>query len=158
MEKIWAPWRRAYISLKKTKQKRCIFCAGKKNKASDRKLHVLKRNKYAFSVLNRYPYNNAHIMIVPNRHVKSLELLKKEELLDMINLLNYTKKKIDKHLKPMGYNIGLNVGRIAGAGFPGHVHIHIVPRWKGDTNFMPVISHTKVISHSLDEIYNLLEG
>lgn len=97
-------------------------------------------------------------MIAPYRHIKSLELLKKDELLDLMDLLNHTKKKIDKRLKPSGYNIGLNIGKIAGAGFPGHVHIHIVPRWVGDTNFMPVVSDVKIVSYSLDEIYNLLKG
>lgn len=154
MDRIWAPWRKAYITVKKSK--RCIFCVGKKT--SDRKNHILKRNKYAFSVLNRYPYNNAHIMVAPYRHLKSLEFLKEKELLDLISLVNYTKKKIDKCLKPTGYNIGLNVGKVAGAGFPGHVHIHIVPRWEGDTNFIPVISNTKVVSCSLDAMYNLLKG
>ncbi|MBL7156825.1 MAG: HIT domain-containing protein [Candidatus Omnitrophica bacterium] len=156
MDKIWAPWRKKYITLKKSK--RCIFCIGKEKLASDRRNYILKRNKSAFSILNRYPYNNAHVMIAPYRHIKSLELLKKDELLDLMDLLNHTKKKIDKRLKPSGYNIGLNIGKIAGAGFPGHVHIHIVPRWVGDTNFMPVVSDVKIVSYSLDEIYNLLKG
>ena len=124
----------------------------------DKKKHILKREKYAFSILNRFPYNNAHVMVAPYRHVKSLELLCDDELLGMMNLVNYTKLRIDRALKPAGYNIGLNVGRIAGAGFPGHVHIHIVPRWNGDTNFMPVVSDTKVVASSLDEMYNLLRG
>lgn len=159
MEKIWAPWRKHYIALKKRgKSSKCIFCIGKKDKISDKKNHILKRNKYAFSILNRYPYNNAHVMIAPYRHVKSLELLKEEELLGLVNLVNYTKKKIDKFLKPAGYNIGLNIGKVAGAGFAGHVHIHIVPRWEGDTNFMPVISNTKIVSYSLAEMHDLLEG
>ncbi len=159
MEKIWAPWRKHYIALKKRgKSSKCIFCIGKKNKFSDKKNHILKRNKYAFSILNRYPYNNAHVMIAPYRHVKSLELLKEEELLGLVNLVNYTKKKIDKFLKPAGYNIGLNIGKVAGAGFAGHVHIHIVPRWEGDTNFMPVISNMKIVSYSLAETHDLLEG
>ena len=97
-------------------------------------------------------------MVAPQRHLKSLELLQEAELLDLMNLVNYTKKKIDRSLKPMGYNIGLNLGKVAGAGFPGHVHIHIVPRWQGDTNFMPVLSDTKIVSYSLDEMYNLLKG
>ena len=97
-------------------------------------------------------------MIAPYRHVKSLELLKEKELLDLMNLVNHTKKVIDRVLAPAGYNIGINLGRLAGAGFPGHVHIHIVPRWEGDTNFMPVISSTKVIPYSLNAMYDLLKG
>jgi len=156
MDKIWAPWRKHYISVKKPK--RCIFCVGKKPLASDRKKYILKRGKYAFSILNCFPYNNAHVMVAPYRHVKSLELLNDAELLDLWKLVGYTKKKIDAALKPAGYNIGLNIGKVAGAGFPGHAHVHIVPRWQGDTNFMPVVSGMKVVSYSLDAMRNLLKG
>ena len=156
MERIWAPWRKEYITLKKTKG--CIFCAALKVKSSPKSKYLLKREGRAFSILNRYPYNNAHVMVAPNRHVKSLELLRDNELLDLMKLVNYTKKKIDRLLKPAAYNIGLNIGRVAGAGFPGHVHIHIVPRWQGDSNFMPVISDTKVVPHSLDGIWEMLKG
>lgn len=157
MKKIWAPWRERYIALKNTR--RCIFCIEKRpNRARDRKNYILKRGKHAFSILNRYPYNNGHVLVAPYRHTKGLEFLNDRELLDLMNLVNYTKKKIDKALKPHGYNIGLNAGKVAGAGFPGHVHLHIVPRWNGDTNFMPVLSGTKVVSHSLDAAYNLLKG
>jgi len=155
MDNIWAPWRKEYITLKKGK--RCIFCVGKKSGPGDKRRLIIKRGRHAFSLLNRYPYNNAHVMIAPYRHLRSPELLKAEEVLDIMNLLNYTKKKIDKLLKPAGYNIGLNLGKIAGAGFPGHVHIHVVPRWEGDTNFMPVVSDTKVVSYSLEEMRELLK-
>jgi len=155
MERIWAPWRKYYITRKKPKG--CIFCAVFKGKGSGGKKYLLKKGKHAFSLLNLYPYNNAHVMVAPYRHVKSLELLKDDEALDLIRLVNHTKKKIDKLLKPAGYNIGLNIGRIAGAGFPGHVHVHIVPRWKGDSNFMPVVADTKVISHSLGEMQKILK-
>ena len=153
-DRIWAPWRKEYITSKKPRG--CIFCVGKKKKASDKKNYILKRARYSFSILNRYPYNNGHVMIAPYRHVKGLEALSKKEILDFMNLANYTKKKIDKFLKPTGYNMGMNIGRIAGAGFPGHVHMHIVPRWEGDTNFMPVVTDTKVVSYSLEEMWNLL--
>jgi len=108
-------------------------------------------------MLNLYPYNNGHVMVSPYRHVKSLELLSESELLDLMSLVNSTKVLLDKKLKPHGYNIGLNIGKIAGAGFAGHVHIHIVPRWTGDTNFMPLIAGTKIISESLDAMYGLLK-
>ena len=158
MDRLWAPWRKKYVSKNKKSQKKCIFCVGTKKRASDKNRLILKRSTHAFSILNLYPYNNAHTMIVPYRHVKSLELLTNEELSDLIDLLNYTKKRIDKKLKPTGYNIGMNVGKVAGAGFPGHIHIHIVPRWLGDTNFIPVISKTKVIPYSLKEIWKMLRG
>lgn len=156
MHTIWAPWRGEYVIMKKTS--RCIFCAAKRSSARDMKRYVLKRTRYALSILNRYPYNNGHVIVAPKRHVSTLELLKSREILDLVWLVNHTKKKIDRTLKPLGYNIGLNVGREAGAGFPGHVHIHIVPRWKGDTNFMPVLSDTKVMASSLDSMLKLLAG
>jgi ATP adenylyltransferase len=155
MKKIWAPWREQYITLKKSK--RCIFCIDKKSRKDDRKNYILKRGRYSFSMLNRYPYNNAHVMVAPYRHIKSLELLSEKEISDMMFMVNYTKKKIDKRLKPHGYNIGANIGRVAGAGFPGHVHLHIVPRWQGDTNFMPVLGNTKIVSMSLEAMHELLK-
>lgn len=153
MDKIWAPWRSKYIYSRE--KVRCIFCVTK-DKASDNKRYILKRSKYSFSMLNLYPYNNGHVMIAPYRHVKSPELLTDEELLDLMKLLNMTKCALDKTLNPHGYNIGGNIGKISGAGFDKHFHVHIVPRWTGDTNFMPVLSNTKVLSESLDMLYEAL--
>ncbi len=153
MDKLWAPWRSKYIYLRK--RSGCIFCLAKKAK-NPKKLYILDRSKHSFSMLNLYPYNNGHVMVAPYKHVKSLELLSDEELLDMIKLINKTKVAIGKILKPHGFNIGLNVGKIAGAGFTGHVHVHIVPRWTGDTNFMPLTAGAKVISESLNSLYELL--
>jgi len=139
------------------KKKGCIFCIAKKKETPDAdNRYILRKTTHSFSILNRYPYNNAHVMIAPYRHVGWLGALSEEELLDLMKLLNYTKKKIDRLLSPVGFNIGINVGKIAGAGFPGHVHIHVVPRWAGDTNFMPVTAETKVVSCSLKEMWNLL--
>lgn len=145
MNTLWAPWRIKYIRLHR--KKKCIFCSPKD--------HVLERTKHSFSMLNIYPYNNGHVMVSPRRHVKSLEYLTEEELSDLMKLVNRTKKVLDKKLKPHGYNIGLNIGRIGGAGFAGHVHIHVVPRWAGDTNFMPALSGTKILSQSLDAMAKL---
>ncbi|MFH1190461.1 MAG: HIT domain-containing protein [Candidatus Omnitrophota bacterium] len=153
MDKLWAPWRSKYIYLRK--QGGCIFCLAGKAK-DPKKRYVLERSKSSFSMLNIYPYNNGHVMVAPYRHVKSLELLTDDELLDMVKLINRTKVRLDKTLKPHGLNIGLNVGKIAGAGFAGHVHVHIVPRWTGDTNYMPLIAGTKVVSESLDALYDIL--
>ena len=94
-------------------------------------------------------------MVAPLRHVRSLEYLSEEEMKDLMRLVVKTKKTLDKKLKPQGYNIGLNIGRIGGAGFPGHIHVHIVPRWMGDTNFMPTVFNTKIVSDSLDAMYRL---
>jgi ATP adenylyltransferase len=154
VDKIWAPWRSKYLYLRKNKK--CIFC-GNKGSGSSKNKYILRKAKHSFSMLNLYPYNNAHAMVAPYRHVKSLELLSQAELLDLMNLVNKTKTDIEKALKPHGFNIGMNIGRVGGAGFAGHVHIHIVPRWTGDTNFMPVTGGTKVISESLDAMVKLLK-
>ena len=155
MKNLWAPWREKYLY--DDKAKGCILCIAKKaNKKSDKKKLIVKRSTHSFSILNKYPYNNGHVMIVPYRHVKSLEKLKSEEILDMMSLLNDTKKILDDKLKPDGYNIGINLGQSAGAGIKGHIHIHIVPRWNGDTNFMPVFAQTKIISQSLNSLYDIM--
>ncbi len=107
-------------------------------------------------MLNIYPYNNGHTMVAPYRHTEDLSSLKKEEILDIFKTLNKTIELINRVLKPQGYNIGINTSEFAGAGIKAHLHIHIVPRWKGDTNFMPVIYNTKVISQSLNELYSRL--
>ena len=109
-------------------------------------------------MLNLYPYNNGHVMVAPYRHVKSLDMLTDDELLDLMKLVNRIKERIEKKMKPHGYNIGANIGKIAGAGFAGHVHIHIVPRWKGDTNFIPVVGDVKIVSESLDALYRILKA
>lgn len=153
MDKLWAPWRSKYIYLRKAKK--CIFCGNRTG--AGRKRYIIDRSGYSFAMLNLYPYNNGHVMVAPYRHVKSMELLTDKELFDLVRIMNKVKRAIDKRLKPHGYNIGLNIGRIAGAGFAGHIHIHIVPRWTGDSNFMPVAANTKVISESLDAMYKLLK-
>jgi len=153
MDKLWAPWRSKYIYLRKKTS--CIFCNAKTEK-NLRKRYIVERSKHSFAMLNLYPYNNGHVMVAPYRHVKSLDLLSDIELLDLMKLVNTIKCRLDKKMKPHGFNIGINVGQIAGAGFAGHVHIHIVPRWKGDTNFIPVIGDVKVVSESLDAMYSAL--
>ncbi len=152
MERLWAPRRKAYITRKQSKK--CIFC-GARRAEGDR---VLKRSAHSFSLLNLFPYNPGHLLVAPKRHVSSLTHLRDSELLDLFRLVNETTKRVQKVLKPSGINIGLNLGRSAGAGIPGHVHVHIVPRWNGDANFMPVIAQTKVISESLRSIYRKLAG
>lgn len=109
-------------------------------------------------MLNLYPYNNGHVMVAPFRHVKDFSSLTDKELLDMMKLVRKTITKIEKKLKPHGFNIGVNLGKVSGAGFAGHLHIHIVPRWAGDTNFMPVISDAKVVPESLKSIQVLLRA
>ena len=154
MDKLWAPWRSKYIYLRQNKK--CIFCGNKSSAAKTK--YVIHKSAHSFSMLNLFPYNNGHVMVAPYRHVKSLELLTDAELIDLMKLVNKTKANIDKKLKPHGYNIGLNIGKVGGAGFAGHIHIHVVPRWTGDTNFMPVTGDTKVMAESLDAMRKLLKG
>jgi len=151
MDKLWAPWRVKYID-QIGKHKGCVFCRILKDN-KDAKNFIFARWKHTFSVLNIYPYNNGHSLVLPKRHVDSLEKLTKAERDELMDLLIEVKALTDKALKPSGYNIGVNLGRTAGAGFPGHLHFHVVPRWKGDSNFMSVVGGTKVISQSLKELY-----
>lgn len=154
MDKLWAPWRKAYILKKPSRT--CFICRIQTSSRNARNF-VLKRTRHSFAVLNLFPYNNGHVMVTPNRHVGGLERLKDAELLDLFQLLNQIVLRLKKTLKPHGLNIGINLGRVAGAGVPGHIHIHIVPRWSADTNFMPVIGNTKVLSESLRSVHQRLK-
>lgn len=149
---LWAPWRMKYITAHQGKT--CIFCDAR-NK-SDEESYVVFRSSNSFAILNIYPYNTAHVMVAPYRHVNSFELLDDEELLDIMKLMKLVLKAIDNEYKPQGYNIGANLGQVAGAGIEGHLHIHIVPRWLGDTNFMPLIANVKVIPEDIKETYSRL--
>lgn len=156
MEKLWAPWRVKYITkVIRGKGGGCVFCHIFKEK-KDRQNFIITRTKHSYSVLNIYPYNNGHILIIPNRHVNDTGKLTTEERDDLMDLFESTKKLLDKVMTPQGYNVGINLGKAAGAGFPTHVHIHLVPRWTGDVNFMPVTGHTKVMSQSLRSLYGQL--
>lgn len=152
LNKLWAPWRIKYLKIKK--QKGCMFCNALK---SPEKSYIILKTRYSFAILNIFPYNNGHIMVAPLRHVRELSQLKDCEILDIFKNLNKVKALLEKTLGPHGYNIGINVSKTAGAGITGHMHIHMVPRWMGDTNFMPVIHNTKIISQSLDELYKELK-
>ncbi|MDD5661941.1 MAG: HIT domain-containing protein [Candidatus Omnitrophica bacterium] len=152
MDKLWAPWRISYI--KNIKRKKCIFCQCSSRKPGS---YVVFKTRYTSVILNIFPYNNGHLLVSPLRHVNRLEQLRDEEVMDLFYALKKAKKLLEKVLKPQGYNLGLNLAKDAGAGITGHLHIHIVPRWKGDTNFMPVLFNTKIISQSLDELYKQLK-
>jgi len=152
MDRLWAPWRIKYVAAKKAKG--CIFCRAQRD---GRKSYVVLRSKYSIAMLNIFPYNNGHIMISPIRHIRDFAGLREEEALDLFRCLNKAKALLDKVIKPHGYNIGVNISKSAGAGVASHLHIHIVPRWRGDTNFMPVLSDTKVIPASLDELYKKIK-
>ena len=156
MDRIWAPWRKAYIRPDKKKDRACIFCRllASKNDSRD---YILKRTPHNYAVLNLYPYNNGHILIVPNRHIAGTEKMADEEKLDWLALYEEMLAALKKSIKPHGFNSGINMGRLGGAGVPGHLHLHLVPRWKGDANFMPVLTNTRVISESLNSVYKLLK-
>ncbi|HIE24098.1 MAG TPA: HIT domain-containing protein [Candidatus Korarchaeota archaeon] len=154
MERLWAIWRVAYIKIA-SKQEGCIFCELPSSKKDDENL-ILLRSEHAFLMLNRFPYNPGHLMIAPYRHLGDIEDLTQEEVLDIWKILRLSIRALKETMSPDGFNIGINVGRVAGAGFEGHVHVHIVPRWNGDTNFMPVVAETKVISESLESVYGEL--
>lgn len=151
MNNIWAPWRMEYIE-SADKTPGCFFCDALKS-PSDEKHYVLMRDANCFAILNKYPYNNGHLMVAPNEHVGDLLQISRDVLGEMMNLVGECRKIIGCFMAPHGFNIGINLGRVAGAGVLDHVHIHIVPRWDGDTNFMPVIADTKVLPQSLDGVY-----
>ena len=153
LSRLWAPWRSAFISQRK--RPGCIFCIAKRSR-QDRQHQVIARHAHVFALLNRYPYNNGHLMVAPYRHVGGLAALREPEWMGMLQLSRRLTDRLHRVLHPDGFNVGLNLGRAAGAGIPGHLHLHIVPRWNGDTNFMPVLTHTKIISQSLDELFTLL--
>lgn len=154
MDRIWSPWRSSYVRLKK--KKGCIFCQAFKSK-QDKKNYLVHRDKKSFVIMNIFPYNNGHLMVVPRRHIAEFSNLTDEESLSCLRLIKKSCKVLKRVLKPHAFNIGLNLGKDAGAGFARHLHFHIIPRWRGDTNCMPVISNTKVMPQSLDELYQKLK-
>jgi ATP adenylyltransferase len=156
MQRLWAPWRETYITkVIGNQHKGCTFCKILKD-GKDVKNYIFLRGSLTYAVLNIFPYSNGHCLIIPNRHVGDISKLNSDELKEMMDLLLKTKNLLEKALKPHGFNVGFNLGRIAGAGIPKHLHMHIVPRWKNDHNFMPITAGTKVISQSLKGIYKSL--
>ncbi|MCS7138427.1 MAG: HIT domain-containing protein [Candidatus Caldarchaeum sp.] len=155
MDRLWAPWRMAYIKEAKKEEAGCIFCAAA-NEQSDKKTYIVYRGKASFIIMNLYPYNNGHVMVTPHRHVGSVEELNEEEMFEIMKLIKLAVKAITKAMKPEGFNIGANIGRSAGAGIEDHIHFHIVPRWRGDTNFMTIVSDTRVLPETIEQTYRKL--
>ena len=155
-ERLWSPWRMEYILSDKEKG-RCIFCEAIAQDRDEKNL-VLYRGKHAFIILNLYPYNNGHLMVVPYEHASSTENLDPEVLTEMMLLVNKSLQLLRKVMLPQGFNIGINMGAPAGAGIEDHVHIHVVPRWTGDTNFMPVLATTRVVPELLAQTYAKLQA
>lgn len=152
---LWAPWRLAYVTTAH-EQKGCIFCE-KPKENNDRENFILARFERTFVILNIFPYNTGHLMVVPYQHVPSLMELSDDELAELMKVAQIAERVLSQALNPQGFNIGLNLGQCAGAGIEGHLHIHIVPRWSGDTNFMPIIAETKIMPELLEQTYEKLQ-
>lgn len=157
MDRLWAPWRLSYVAAAKPPGDAdpCFICRGLAEQ-NDRSNWIARRTARSVVVLNRFPYNNGHLLVAPQAHKARLQDLDDAEMLDIQRALADMIRLLDELMHPDGYNIGLNLGKAAGAGLPGHVHWHIVPRWNGDTNFMPVLSDTRVIVQSLETFYDWL--
>lgn len=156
MERIWAPWRTVYVGGKHDGG--CIFCEKiQAGQSRDEKNYLLLRSDQVFALLNLYPYSNGHVMVAPLKHVGDLSGLTENEFLQISNVTKYMVELLKKVFNPDGFNLGVNLGKAAGAGVPGHIHIHIVPRWNGDTNFMSVAGDVRVISEALDATYRKLK-
>jgi ATP adenylyltransferase len=157
MDQLWAPWRLAYV-IKDAPPKEgddCFICRGLAE-SDDRRNLIVERTSRGVILLNKFPYNNGHLLVAPLAHKGRLDELSADESLDLQQSLARTIQKLERLIRPDGFNVGLNLGKVAGAGLPGHLHWHIVPRWNGDTNFMPVLADAKVIVQSLDALYDLL--
>ncbi|MGE5279246.1 MAG: HIT family protein [Deltaproteobacteria bacterium] len=152
---LWAPWRLPYLKSAAKKERGCLFCRAARLRR-DRDGYVFLRSRHAVGLLNLYPYTNGHVMIAPRRHAGKLDALKNDELCDIMEQVREAVRRVEKALRPDGFNIGINIGRAGGAGIAGHLHVHIVPRWAGDTNFMRTCAGTKVISQSLNDLYGVL--
>ncbi len=155
MERIWAPWRIKYIQMEKTEG--CILC-DKPKQNNDVSNYILHRGDKNFVILNSYPYNPGHLMIAPYRHIANLEELSDEELHEHFTIVSRSIKVLRQVFNPTGFNIGINMGKVAGAGIEKHIHTHVVPRWQGDTNFMPVISDVGVVPEALADTYGKIRS
>ena len=156
MNRLWAPWRMAYITGEaQKKEKGCIFCLKPKQKFDYKNLIVL-RGKEAFVIMNLFPYNNGHLMVAPYKHTADMGELDDAELLEINRLVAACLRWLQRAYRPEGFNIGVNLGSAAGAGIPDHIHWHVVPRWAGDTNFMTVVGEVRVLPQDLWESYDRL--
>ena len=154
MKQIWAPWRLEYIL--KDKEKGCIFCR-KPEQNEDDKNYILYRGKTCYVMMNLYPYTGGHLMVSPYKHAADTTKLSQDELTELMTVTNKSIKALKKLMSPDGFNVGINIGKAGGAGIEEHLHVHIVPRWAADTNFMPVLSDTRVIPEGLTETYDKLK-
>jgi len=154
MQQLWAPWRMRYIESDKSGP--CILCTTPGEQA-DRSNYILERTAHSFVMMNRFPYSNGHLLISPYAHADRLSALDDEAALDLTKTVGRAMERLREAFSPEGFNVGLNFGKAAGAGIETHLHYHIVPRWNGDTNFMPVFNDVKVISEAMDDTYKKLK-
>ncbi len=154
MKMMYAPWRLEFILGKK--EKGCVFCNRVKRRKNEED-YILYRGKWNFVILNKFPYNNGHLMVIPNRHIAHFEELKPEETSEMTALLQKATKILRRAFRPQGFNLGMNLGRAAGAGIKDHLHFHVVPRWEADTNFWPILAETKSLPQHLRKTYDGLK-
>ena len=157
-ERIWAPWRLPYVKgASKDPEEECIFCA--KPAADDDEANlIVHRGERCFVILNLFPYTNGHLMVAPYEHLATLSDLDADTLAEMMRLTQRAMAALEERYEPHGYNVGFNQGRVAGAGVEHHIHMHVVPRWGGDTNFMPVLADTRVMPQTLEDSYAVLKG
>jgi ATP adenylyltransferase len=155
-DRLWAPWRMRYVQGER-KEEGCIFCLAAESGDDEARL-VLHRGERCLVMLNAFPYNTGHLMVSPLRHVASIEDLGDDELLELMRLTRRALRTLREAYRPDGLNLGVNEGEVAGAGFAGHVHLHVVPRWAADSNFMAVTADTRVLPQSLEDSYAQLRG
>jgi ATP adenylyltransferase len=156
--RIWAPWRLAYVKdASKDIEEDCIFCAKPAAEEDEANL-IVHRGRHCFVILNKFPYTNRHLMVAPYEHLGTLPDLDAETTAEMMALAQRAMVALEERYSPHGYNVGFNQGRVAGAGFEHHIHMHVVPRWGGDTNFMPVLADTRVMPQTLEETYEGLRN
>ena len=156
--RIWAPWRLEYVKdAAKDNEDECIFCA-KPAADDDEENLIVHRGERCFVILNLFPYTNGHLMVAPYKHVGALQDLDADTVAEMMELGQIAMRRLEEAYSPHGYNVGFNQGRIAGAGFENHIHMHVVPRWGGDTNFMPVLADTRVMPQTPQQSYEALRG
>jgi ATP adenylyltransferase len=158
VERIWAPWRLEYVKdASKDSADECIFCA-KPEEGDDEAALIAHRGDRCFVILNKYPYTNGHLMVAPFEHLATIQDLPAETVAEMMALSQRAISILESKYQPHGYNVGFNQGRVAGAGVEHHIHMHVVPRWGGDTNFMPVLADTRVMPQTLEQSYEALKG
>ena len=160
MKNLWAPWRMTYIlgEDEQTKNQTCIFCVDDEKAEPDKERLILHVGRLSMVMMNKYPYNNCHLLVAPRRHVADLNVLRTEEMTDLLSVVRDSIEILRKESHPDGFNVGLNLGRVAGAGVEDHLHFHIVPRWNGDTNYMTVFADVRVVPEHLEAAYDRLVG